>query len=205
MPRLLAIVGLCAVACLLGAAGAAWLVRYRERPPDPPAVVEQIREVARLETLQLTLHKKISFEPEPGSADSLWGDVANWMRFTIRKPQGRAIVFAQVDLGLDLERLDASRIRLAGRRAEVVLPPIEAQVRLLPAETEIIGSNLDSAETAQLFERAREAFEREVMADPRLREKARQSSERAIRALLVTLGYREVIFLEQPLSAEQTG
>jgi Protein of unknown function (DUF4230) len=161
--------------------------------------------VARLETLQLTLHKKISFEPEPGSADSLWGDVANWMRFTMRKPQGRAIVFAEVDLGLDLDRLDSSRIRLTGRRAEVVLPPIEAQVRLLPAETEIIGSNLDSAETAQLFERAREAFEREVMADPRLREKARRASERAIRAVLITLGYREVIFVEEPMRAQQTG
>jgi hypothetical protein len=44
-----------------------------------------------------------------------------------------------------------------------------------------------------------------VLADPQLREKARQASERAIRALLITLGYREVIFLEQPLRAEQTG
>ena len=205
MPKHLPTLALCAVACLLGAFGAAWLLRVREAAPNSPAVVEKMREVARLETLQLTLHKKISFEPDPGSADSLWGDVANWVRFTVRKPSGRAIVFAQVELGLDMERLDASHIRLAGRRAEIVLPPIEAQVQLLPAETEIIGSNLDSAETAQLFERAREAFQREVMADPRLREKARAASERAIRALLITLGYREVIFLDQPLSAEQTG
>jgi len=40
------------------------------------------------------------------------------------------------------------------------------KVELRPAETEIIGSNLDSKETAELFERARTAFEREVAADP---------------------------------------
>jgi hypothetical protein len=205
MYKVFAVAGACAVACVLGAGAAAWLLRLREAPPDPPSVVEKMREVARLETLELTLYKKISFEPEPVQAESLWGDVANWVRFTVRKPQGRAIVFAQVELGLDLDRLDASHLRLDGSRAEVVLPPIEAQVRLLPAETEIIGSNLDSAETAQLFERARVAFEREVMADPRLRERAREASERAIRALLITLGYREVVFLEEPLRAEQTG
>ena len=205
MSKLLAAVGLCAMACILGAGAAVWFLRHREAPPDPPAVVEKVREVARLETVELTLYKKISFEPDPAEAGSLWGDLSNWVKFTVRKPQGRAIVFAQVELGLDLQRLDASHLRLQGTRAEVNLPPIEAQVRLLPGETEIIGSNLDSAETAQLFERAREAFEREVMADPRLREKAREASERAIRALLITLGYREVVFVQQPLRAEQTG
>lgn len=205
MSKVLALIGLCAIACAAGVAGAFWLLRSRQAPPDPPAVVEKMREVARLETLQLTLHKKISFEPDPAAAETLWGDVANWVRFTIRKPHGRAIVFAQVDLGLDLDRLDARHLRLNGQRAEVLLPPLEAQVQLLPAETEIIGSNLDSAETAQLFERAREAFTREVMADPRLQERARASSERAIRALLITLGFREVVFVDAPLRAQQTG
>jgi hypothetical protein len=205
MSKLFPIAVVCMVAGILGAGAAVWLLRQRDALPDPPAVVEKVREVARLETVELTLYKKISFEPEPVEAASFWGDVANWVRFTVRKPQGRAIVFAQVELGLDLQRLDPSHLRLHGTRAEVMLPPIEAQVRLLPAETEIIGSNLDSAETAQLFERAREAFEREVMADPRLRDKAREASERAIRALLITLGYREVVFVQQPLRAEQTG
>ena len=205
MHKVLAVIGLCAVACAAGAAAVFWLLQARGAPPDPPAVVEKMREVARLETLELTLHKKISFEPDPAEAESLWGDVANWMRFTLRKPHGRAIVFARVQLGLDLERLDARHLRLNGPRAEVALPPIQAEVVLLPAETEVIGSNLDSAETAQLFERAREAFLREVMADARLQEKARASSERAIRALLITLGFREVVFVDAPLRAQQTG
>lgn len=205
MKRTILVAVLCAAAAVAGAFGATWLLRDRTRRPDPPAVVERVREVARLETVHLTLHKKISFTPDPEPGGSLWGDVAKWVRFTVRSPEGRAIVFAEVDLGLDLERLDSSRLRLEGPKAIVALPPIEAQVRLLPGETEIIGSNLDSAETAQLFELARAAFHREVMADPILRERAKASSERAIRALLIELGFREVVFVEQPLPPGATG
>lgn len=203
MQKLFAVIGLCAVACVVGALGAVWVVHQREAPPppDPPAVVEQMREVARLETLHLTVHKKISFAPDPTSAESLWGDVANFVRYTVHKPEGRAIVFAQVELGMDLQKLVPGSIRADGRRIEVVLPPIEAQVQLLPGETEIIGSNLDSKETAQLFDRAKNAFEREVMADRRLQEQARASSERAIRALLITLGFREVVFVDSAKGA----
>lgn len=208
MYKLLAVVGLCAIACVVGAVGAAWMLREKEvPPPEVPAVVEQMRDVARLETLHLSMHKKISFEPSPNSADSLWGDVANFVRFTVRKPQGRAIVFAQVELGLDLERLTADNLRVDGRRVEVVMPPVEAQVQLLPSETEVIGSNLDTQETAQLFDRAKAAFEREVLADPKLQQRARASNERALKALLYTLGFREVVFVERfsPLPVRGAG
>lgn len=203
MQKLFAVIGLCAVCGVLGAVGGAWLLHQRASPPppDPPAVVEQMREVARLETLHLELHKKISFEPAPEPlAESGWRQVADFVRSTIHNPQGRAIVFAQVDLGLDLQKLRPENLRVEGRRIEVVLPPLEAQVELLPGETEIIGSNLDSAETAQLFDKARNAFRSEVMMSPKLQEQARGASERALRALLITLGYREVVFVDKPAS-----
>ena len=60
----------------------------------------------------------------------------------------------------------------------------------------MIGSNLDSAETARLFELAKVAFEREVESDAVLRAKARKSAEREVRALLVTLGFRAVHFVD---------
>ena len=44
--------------------------------------------------------------------------------------------------------------------------------------------------------RRRVAFEQEVRADSRLRQRARDSAERSLRALLLTLGYREVLFVE---------
>ena len=69
-------------------------------------------------------------------------------------------------------------------------------VELKPGETEIIGSNLDSSETAQLLDLAKTAFEREVTASPQLRQRARASAERAITSLLVVLGFAEVHFVD---------
>jgi hypothetical protein len=163
--------------------------------PDAPAVLTQIREVARLETLEVTLYKKVSFAPEPTPADSTWGDVAGWLRHTFATPRGKAIVFAVARLGLDLSRLDASSVKVAGREVFVVLPPLRAVVELRPEETEVIGSNLDTAETARLFDLARAAFERQVEADAALRARARASAERQVRALLLTLGFEAVHFV----------
>lgn len=155
-----------------------------------------IREVARLETLDVRLYKKVAFAPEPAAAGSIWGDVAGWLRYTFRTPSGKAIVFADAHLGLDLARLDPSNVRIDGPRAWIVLPPLEVKVALRAGETEVIGSNLDSAETARLLELAHDAFVREVQADTALRGRARASAERQIRALLVTLGFREIQFVD---------
>lgn len=177
-----------------GGAVAAWrLLAPRPPPlPDPPAVVERIREVARLETLEVTLYKKVSFEPEPQAAGSFWGDVAGWARYTLRRPRGKAIVFAVAHLGLDLDRLGPGNLRVAGREAWVALPPVAVTVELDPGETEVIGSNLDSAETARLFHLAKEAFQRQVAADQRLQARARDSARRAIEGLLLGLGFTAV-------------
>lgn len=172
------------------------LARRTPALPDPPAVALRIREVARLETLDVALYKKVTFSPEPAQGDSLWQDVAGWLRHTFRTPRGKAIVFADAHLGLDLSRLDAGAVRVAGRDVWIVLPPLRTSVELRPGETEIIGSNLDSAETARLLELARAAFEREVDADRPLRERARASAERQIRALLATLGFAGIHFVD---------
>ena len=177
----------------------------RARPlPDPPAVAVRIREVARLETLDVSLYKKIRFAPEPAGTDSFWGDVFAWAKFSIRNAEGRAIVFADAHLGLDLERIGPESLLVVGRTAFLVLPPIRVQVELKPGETEVIGSNLDSAETAKLFELAKDAFERETRSDAVLNRRARDSAQRSIRALLLTLGFDEVQFVDvlpKPLGA----
>ena len=194
--RRLAALLLLALAAGAGLGLALRLGRGAPARPDPPAVVTAIREVARLETLDVQLYKKVAFTPEPTEAGSLWGDVAGWLRHTFRKPEGKAIVFADARLGLDLSRLDASKVRVDGPRVQVVLPPLEVRVALRPGETEVIGSNLDSTETARLLELAQRAFEREVEADQALRARARASAERQIRALLVTLGFTQVDFVD---------
>ena len=164
--------------------------------PPTPLVVDRIREVARLETLDLQVYKKITYAPEPSPTGALWSDVLAWAKASLFPSHGRAIVFGTVHLGLDLSKLDARRVHIQGGRIEVALPPMHAQVELRPGETEIISSNLDSAQTAQLLELAKGAFEREVMADPALQAKARGSAERALTGLLLSLGFREVAFVD---------
>jgi len=185
----------------LGIGAGAVLALRLVRPAPPalsvPAVVEKVRETARLETLELSLYRKISFAPEPVPQGSVWGDLLAWARQAVRPPRGRAIVFARARLGLDLGRLDPTTLRVEGREVWVALPPLEATVELLPGETEVVESNLDSAETAQLLELARVAFAREVEADARLRERALSQAERAIRELLLGLGFAEVHFVER--------
>ena len=193
MVRLLVRVLLVLVVLASGAVGTfLWL---RPKPPvlpDTPALVTRVHEMARLETLEVSLYKKVEFSPEPPATDSLWKDVINWASYSVRTPRGRAIVFADVRLGYDFGRLDGSMLRVQGTRVDVALPALEVKVELKPGETEIIGSNLDSAQTALLLERAREAFEREVKGDARLRERARRSAENTLRVLFLSLGFHEV-------------
>jgi hypothetical protein len=194
LPRLLLV--------LLSMAAGVWLTwqytRTKEpRLPDGPAMVEQMREVARLETLEVSLYKKVDFSPAPPPPESFWKDVLTWGKFQLSQPRGKVLVFADAQLGYDFERFDARSLHVQGTRVDVKLPPLEVQVMLKPAETEVIGSNLDTAETAQLLEHARAAFEQEVAANPRLRERARESAERALRGLLLGLGFREVRFVDQ--------
>jgi hypothetical protein len=184
----------------IGAGVALVLGLFLRRPapvPDPPAVIERVKEVARLEALEVNLYKKVTFSPEPEPAGSALGAVGGWLRFTFNAPRGKAIIFAKAHLGLDASKLDASRVKLEGRTVTLALPPVQAQIELLPGETEVIGSNLDSAQTARLFDLAKEAFEGEVMRDAALRERARGSAERSIRALLLTAGFTEVKFVAE--------
>ena len=185
------------LALVIGAVGAFLWTRPTAAPlPETPALVTRVREVARLETLSVSLYKKVEFSPEPRGTDSLWKDVINWASYSLNTPRGRAIVFADVHLGYDFGRMDDSTLRVQGTRVDVALPPLEVKVELKPADTEIIGSNLDSAQTTLLLEKAREAFEREVKGDARLRARARASAENTLRVLFLSLGFREVNVLD---------
>ena len=196
MRNLLALAALL-LAFVLGAA-LVWHFTHREpRLPDAQALVLKIREVARLETLDVSLYKKIDFSPDPREQATAWASLVEWASYSVRPPRGRAIVFAVAHLGLDLRKLDTASLRVEGRRVEVVLPRVQTQVELRPAEVEVIGSNLSSAQTAQLFERARNAFEAEVGADKDLQERARESARQSLRSLFVGLGFAEVAFVDQ--------
>ncbi|GMU62427.1 MAG: hypothetical protein AMXMBFR34_41900 [Myxococcaceae bacterium] len=188
---------------LLVFAGGAFFAFWLTRPPPPalpdgPTVVEKVRTAARLETLDVRVYRKVSLAPGPVPTGSVWGDLANWVKHSVNAPQGRAIVFADVHYGVDLSRLSADKVRVSGPRVEVELPPVQVKVELLPAETEVLGSNLDTKQTAELFDLARRGFEAEAGRDELLRTRARASAEYAVDRLLRTLGFTEVAFVEKP-------
>ncbi|MEW6431332.1 MAG: DUF4230 domain-containing protein [Myxococcota bacterium] len=164
------------------------------QPPAAPVVVEKVRAAARLETLDVRVYKKVSFAPGPQPSGSVWGDLAEWVKHTVRAPEGKAIVFAVVHYGVDLSKLSAERVAVQGERVVVSLPDVRASVELLPGETEVLGSNLDSAQTAELFELARRGFEVEAGQNEALRTQARMAAELAVERVLRALGFREVVF-----------
>ena len=190
----------------LGAALALTWQRHEQvkQAPGSASIISQVQEVARLQTLEITLHKKISLDPGPELGETVWQDVWHWAQQALRPAHGKVIVFAVARLGLDMSHLGAGSLRVDGRSVFMVLPPMQVQVELLPGETEVIGSNLDSGQTAQLFESARQAFAREVQADRKLQGQARQAAERALTGLLFTLGFERVQFVEALPGAEPT-
>lgn len=167
-----------------------------EKEPDGPALIEKIREVARLETLQVSVYKKVIYEPAPPEAQSFFGEIATWASYTWDKPEGRAIVFANVHLGLDLAKLDESSLRVVGEDVEIVLPPIISTIEIKPGETEIIRSNLEPNDMMQMLDHAKWAIEADVAGDSAMQDRARGSAKRAIRAFLQTAGFRDVTFVE---------
>lgn len=175
---------------------AAWTVLRPApfQPPEAPVVVEKVRTAARLETLDVRVYKKVSFAPGPQPSGSVWGDLAEWVKHSVRAPEGKAIVFAVVHYGVDLSKLSAERVQVQGERVVVTLPEVRASVELLPGETEVLGSNLDSAQTAELFELAKRGFEVEAGQNEALRTQARFAAELAVERVLRTLGFREVVF-----------
>lgn len=162
--------------------------------PDSATLVEKVREVAKLETLEVRAHKTVSFEVPPPPNDSVIASLKTWAKYSTKPPVGRAMVFADVHVGLDLSRLDADSIVVEGDTVTVTLPPLMHHVSLRPGETEVITSNLDSAGTAQLLDEAKWKIEADVRNDAALSTRARESAERAIAGLLHSVGFRKVRF-----------
>jgi hypothetical protein len=169
-----------------------WAQKWKSQVPEAPAVVTQIRESMKLEVLEASLYKKVDFSPERKTEDSAWKEVIAWARESLFRPRGRAIVFATAYLGYDLRRLEVTSIRIQDGKVQLVLPSLQVRIELLPDETEVIDSNLNSKGTSQLLEHARKAFLQQVQNDPLLRARARRSAEQALKVFLFPLGFRDV-------------
>ena len=91
----------------------------------------------------------------------------------------------------------------SGRR--VRSPRLRAATKETPCQPAVFSDSPAAGERiegdrpgkrSKLFELAREAFRREVAADPALNAKARRAAERAVEALLLRTGFHAVRFVE---------
>jgi hypothetical protein len=180
---------------IVALAGAAALLRVeRLAAAEPPTVVDRIREMRRLEVLEITTHRTVHFAPDPVPQQTLLADVLQYARETVAPRRGRAIVFAEAHFFVDLRKLDEGQVRAQGDEISLVLPDPELDISLSPGETEIIASNLDSAQTASMLESAQGQLRHSLAADPLLKARARAAAERSLGALLRALGFRTVRF-----------
>lgn len=166
--------------------------------PDGPALIERIREVARLEALDVELRKQVSWAPDPVASGSLVVDVLHWAKDLVRPVEGTMWVAGTAHVGVDLARLDVARIHVVDRVAWIDLPPLVTDVALDPAGTHALRGNLDQEGTARLLAKARLHLVFEVERDVAVQAKARVAVEKALRGLLLPLGFAAVEFAPPP-------
>lgn len=156
--------------------------------PDPMTIIHAVRSLSRLETASYTIEKIITAETSQGPFAFLFGD--------------RLILVAhgQVIAGVDLGQMGEGDVIVADEDTVIVtLPPAEIFVVALDnqksyifdRDTGLIGTN------PALETEARRAAEEEILnaaLEDGILEMAQRSAETYVRHLILTLGFREVIF-----------
>ena len=156
--------------------------------PDPMTIIHAVRSLSRLETASYTVEKIITAESSQGPFAFLFGD--------------RLILVAhgQVIAGVDLGQMGEGDIIVADADTVIVtLPPAEMFVVALDnqksyvfdRDTGLIGVN------PALETEARRAAEEEILnaaLEDGILEMAQRSAKTYVRHLILTLGFREVIF-----------
>ncbi|MBL7064288.1 MAG: DUF4230 domain-containing protein [Anaerolineae bacterium] len=157
---------------------------------DPVTIIRQVRSLSRLETASYTVEKIITAESGQGHFAFLFGD--------------RLILVAhgQVIAGMDLGKMEEGDIIVADAGTVVVtLPPAEVLVVTLDnqksyvfdRDTGLIGPN------PALETEARQVAEEEILnaaLEDGILEMAQRSAETYVQHLILSLGFREVIFAD---------
>jgi len=159
--------------------------------PDPVSVIEDVRTLARLETIQYSVEKVVR-------ANS--GQEELWVLF------GDKLIFVAhgvVIAGVDLARLSADDLWLEGGALYVRLPEPEIFVATLDNEKSYVydrETGLFTKGNIDLETLARQAAEEEIAKaalEDGILDLARANAEYFLLRLFQTLGYQQVIFVEE--------
>ncbi len=158
--------------------------------PDPVTIINQIRPLARLETIQYTVEKVITAEVGQGALAPLLGDRLLFV--------GHGYVTA----GIDLEKLDSQDLVFESGVINVRLPQAEIFVATLDNDKSYVydrDTGLLTHGDINLETIARQAAEdqiRQAALDDDIIAQAQSNAESFIRSLLNKLGYTQVAFIQ---------
>ena len=187
---------LAGVMVALGLAGVAAALLYFRNPfqidLSRPAVVQQIQQLQRLETVVYSMEKIVS-----GSADS------KYLPRMLAGDRLLLIVYGEVTAGVDLAALEPSRLTIDQRSVEVALPePSVFSTRLDNARSRVYTreTGLFTSPDPQLETEVRREAERQLTQaalDGGILKTAEANAKTTLTSILRGLGFESVTFREQ--------
>ena len=158
--------------------------------PDPVTYINEVRALARLETIQYSVEKVITAEQNQGTFGFLFGDRLLFV--------AHGVVIA----GIDMEKMTPEAMRLENGVLYVTLPPAEVFIATLDnqksyvydRETGLLTQGVQDLET--LARQAAEDKIREAALEDGILNQAQTNAENYLYRFFQALGYRNVIFLE---------
>jgi hypothetical protein len=156
--------------------------------PDPVTYINEIRALARLETIQYSVEKVITAEIGQGTFSFLYGDRLLFV--------AHGIVIA----GIDMEKLQPGDMRLDNGVLFVRLPPTEIFIATLDNQKSYVydrDTGLFTKGTIDLETLARQAAEDEIRKaalEDGILQQAQRNAESYLLKFFNALGYKTVIF-----------
>jgi hypothetical protein len=158
--------------------------------PDPVTYINEVRALARLETIQYSIEKVITGETGGGTFQSLFGDKILFV--------GHGTVIA----GIDMEKLQPEHMRFENGVLTVRLPPAEVFIAALDneksyvydRETGVLAKPDVNLETL-VRQRAEEEILKAAIEDGIL-EQAQLNAEAYLFKFFAALGYPNTIFVD---------
>jgi hypothetical protein len=162
--------------------------------PNPVFVVQEIRALARLETIQYNIEKVITAENNQGPLGALFGDRILF------------VAHGYVIGGVDLRKLTSDDLWLENNALYVRLPEPEVFVATLDNDRSYVydrTTGLLTRGNIHLESAARQAAENEIEQaayDYGVLALAQQNAENYLESLLRSLGYPEVVYVQRPVA-----
>ena len=158
--------------------------------PDPITYINEVRALARLETIQYSIEKVITAEIGQGTFDFLFGDRVLFV--------AHGVVIA----GIDMEKIGPEQLRLENNVLYVTLPPAEIFVATLDnqksyvydRETGFLNKGVQDLET--LARQTAEDEIRKAALEDGILQQAQTNAENYLFRFFQALGYDNVIFTD---------